>query len=163
MAKFKVPVEKLPPPYITGEHTFRFRISTEDKNSISEWSPLYSLESKGQIYPLTSSYSISASTNLINLYWDTPSIYNTGSAAVGASVQHNHESEWKIHDSDVFVKFNDAITTDFFYYGRSKDNSFSIVPYAGATTAHVKVQIASHPPEISSIFEIFDTGVVSLI
>ena len=163
MAKFKIPVEQLPPPYITGEHVFRFRITTEDRNSISEWSPLFTLESKGQIYPLISQYSISASTNLISIYWDTPSVYNSGSAAIGASVQHNHSSEWKLHDSDIFVKFNDVITPDFVYWGRSRDNSFSIVPYAGATTARIKIQVANHPPTMSSIFEILDTGVVSLI
>lgn len=162
MAKFKIPVEKLPAPNIDGNHLIRFRVSTEDRNNISDWSKLFTIESKGQIYPLEAEYTISASTSLINLYWDTPSIYNTGASATGASVQHNHESEWKIHDSDVFVKFNDAVTADFVYWGRNKDNSFSIVPYTGATTVRIIVQVANHPPTLDEKFQIFDTGVVSL-
>ena len=110
MAKFKIPVEKLPPPNINGDHLIRFRVSTEDRNSISEWSKLFSIPSVGQIHPLESEYTISASTNLVSLYWDTPSIYNTGASAIGASVLHNHESEWKQHDSDIFVKFDDLTT-----------------------------------------------------
>lgn len=163
MPKFKIPVEKLPAPNINGDHIVRFRVSTEDRNNISEWSKLFTIESKGQIYPLQSTFTISASTNLVNVYWDTPSIYNTGASAIGASVLHNHESEWKQHDSDIFVKFDDLTTEDFVYWGRSSDNSFSIVPYFGATSVRVIVQVASHPPTISDKFKIIDTGVVSLV
>lgn len=163
MAKVRIPVEQLPPPNSFGDHYIRFRISTEDKNSISEWSKLFQIQSKGQIYPLQSNYTISASTNLISVYWDTPSIYNISASSSGGSVLHNHQSEWKIHEADVFVKFNDAVTADFVYWGRTSDNSFNIVPYAGATTARVVVQVANHPPTKSDIFKIFDTGVVSLI
>jgi hypothetical protein len=163
MPKFVVPVEKLSPPYNDGTHTFRFRISTEDKNSISQWSNLYELESKGQIYPQQAEYSIVAQSTLVTVAWETPSVYNIGEFAVGASVQHNHESEWKIHDSDVFVKFNDFLTPDFIYWGRSKDNAISIVPYSGASNIRVVVQAANHPPTKSTKFQLFDTGVVSLV
>jgi hypothetical protein len=163
MAKFKIPVEKLPPPNINGDHLIRFRVSTEDRNSISEWSKLFSIPSVGQIHPLESEYTISASTNLVSVYWDTPSIYNTGASAIGASVLHNHESEWKQHDSDIFVKFDDLTTEYFVYWGRSSDNSFSIVPYFGATSVRVIVQVASHPPTLLNKFKILDTGIVSLV
>lgn len=159
MAKFRIPVENLPPPYLDGTHTFRFRMLTEDRNNFSEWSPLYSVSSLGQIYPLQSQYTINATPTLVDLYWDTPSYYNV----TGASVLHNHESEWKIHDSDIFVKFNDELTTDFIYWGRSTENNFSIIPYASATSIRIIVQVANHPPKLSNIFQILDTGVVSLV
>jgi hypothetical protein len=162
MAKFRIPVEQLPAPNISGNHNIRFRVSTEDRNNISEWSKLYAIQSKGQIYPLQSEFTVSASGGVVVVYWETPLIYNTGPSAIGASVLHNHSSEWKVHDSDVFVKFNDALTTEFIYYGRSKDNNFSIIPYAGATSIRVVVQVANHPPQLSNIFKILDTGVVNL-
>jgi len=43
MAKIKVPVEKLPPPNYLGNHYIRFRVSSEDRNSISEWSRLFKI------------------------------------------------------------------------------------------------------------------------
>lgn len=159
MAKFVVPVENLPAPYSDGTHTLRFRVLTEDRNNFSNWSTLFTIPSLGQIFPEQASYSIDATTTLISLYWETPSLYNVTSA----SVLHNHESEWKIHDADVFVKFDNAITPNFVYWGRTSDNSFSIIPYPSSTEARVIVQVASHPPTISNRFQILDTGVVSLV
>jgi hypothetical protein len=163
MAKFVIPVEKLPPPYTDGFHTFRFRVTTEDRNSISQYSNLYELESVGQIYPQESEYSIVVQSGIVTVAWETPSIYNVGEFAVGPSVQHNHESEWKVHDSDIFVKFNNFLTPDFIYWGRSKDNTVSILPYSGATNIHIVAQVANHPPTKSTKFQLFDTGVVSLL
>lgn len=154
MAKVRIPVEQLPPPNSVGDHYVRFRISTEDKNSISEWSKLFQIQSKGQIYPLESQYTVVSASGVVNLIWDTPSIYNVGPSAVGASVLHNHASEWKIHDSDIFVKINDQ---DYSYYGRSRDNSFSIVVPVGASAISVFVQAANHPPTKSNVFKIFET------
>jgi hypothetical protein len=51
MAKFIIPLDKLPPPYKNGNHYLRFRITTEDKNSLSQWSQIYDIESVGQISP----------------------------------------------------------------------------------------------------------------
>lgn len=159
MPRVKIPVEKLPPPNIFGDHYVRFRVSSEDRNSISEWSRLFKIESKGQIYPLEAEYSIVTASGVVNLIWDTPSIYNTGASATGDSVQHNHTSEWKIHDSDIFVKLD---SSDYSYYGRSKDNSFSIVIPPGTSTIRVFVQAANHPPTKSDIFKLFETPVISV-
>ena len=159
MAKVRVPVEQLPPPNFAGDHYVRFRITTEDKNSISEYSKLFKIKSKGQIYPLESQHTVVSASGVINLIWDTPSIYNTGASAVGASVLHNHQSEWKVHDSDIFVQINSG---NYEYYGRSRDNSFSIVAPIGASAARVFVQTANHPPTKSDIFKIFETDLISL-
>lgn len=163
MPRFVVPVESLPAPYLDGTHNIRFRITTEDKNITSEWSTLYVLDSLGQIYPQEALYNVEVGSGFIGLTWETPSIYNVGPSAIGASVIHNHESEWKVHDSDIFVKFDNFLTPDFIYWGRSKDNTFSIIPYSGATTIRIVAQVANHPPKKSNIFQLFDTGVLSLI
>lgn len=159
MPKIRIPVEKLPPPNYLGDHYLRFRVSSEDRNSISEWSRLFEIQSKGQIYPLESQYSVVTASGVLNLIWDTPSIYNTGLSAVGASVLHNHQSEFKVHDADIFYKINGS---SYSYYGRSKDNSFSLVIPPGTSTLQVCVQAANHPPTRSDIFKIFETGVISV-
>ncbi len=48
MAKVIIPLSQLPPPNRDGTHVVRFRIATEDKGSISEWSKLFRVESTGQ-------------------------------------------------------------------------------------------------------------------
>ena len=157
MAKIKVPVENLPPPNYLGNHYIRFRVSSEDRNSISEWSRLFKIESKGQIFPLESNYSIVTASGVLNLIWDTPSIYNTGPSAVGASVLHTHQSEFKLHDSDIFIKINGS---SYNYYGRSRDNSFSTVIPPGTSTMQVCIQSANYPPTRSDKFKIFETTVI---
>lgn len=159
MPKFTIPVEGLGPPNEDGDHLFRFRIISEDRNNTSAYSPLYIIKSTGQIYPLQSSSRYTVSSSVINVYWDTPSIYNVGASATSASVLHNHDSEWKVHDSDIFISWNSQA---FEYVGRSKDNSFSIVVQQPYTTARIVGQVANYPPKKLDIFKIFDTGIINL-
>lgn len=159
MAKFRVPVEQLPAPNINGRHLFRFRILSEDRNRLSQYSPLFTIESKGQIWPLEAEATISASGGVVNVYWETPSYFNVGPSAVGASVLHNHESEWKIHDSDIFVSWDG---NSFIYYGRSEDSELALVPPSGVSSVRVVGQMANYPPTRLDLFKIFDTGTVPI-
>lgn len=159
MPKFTIPVEHLPPPNINGDHIFRFRIISEDRNRSSQYSTLYTIESKGQIWPLESSFEVSSSGSVTTVYWDTPSYYNVGASAVGASVLHNHESEWKIHPSDIFVSWDGG---DYEYFGRSIDSNISIIRRLDATTLKVRIQVANHPPTVSDKFKILETDTISL-
>lgn len=160
MPKFKVPVEQLPPPNINGRHLFRFRILSEDRNRFSQYSPLFTIESKGQIFPLQTTATVSASGGVILVYWETPSIYNTGASAVGASVQHNHDSEWKIHDADIFVSWDGNAFT---YYGRSNDSEIALIPPGAVSSVRVVGQVANYPPTRAEMFKIFDTGSIGLV
>lgn len=157
MAKFKVPVEHLPPPNINGRHLFRFRVVSEDRNRQSQYSPLFTIESKGQIWPLESIVNISASGATVNVYWEAPSYFNVGPSAVGASVLHNHESEWKIHDVDIFISWDG---NSFVYYGRSPDSEISILKPSGVSNVRVIGQMANYPPTKKEMFQLFDTGTV---
>jgi hypothetical protein len=96
-------------------------------------------------------------SGVLTLIWDTPSIYNTGPSAVGASVLHTHQSEFKLHDSDIFIKINGG---SYSYYGRSRDNSFSTVIPPGTSTMQVCIQSANYPPTRSDKFKIFETTVI---
>lgn len=160
MAKFRVPVEQLPAPNINGRHLFRFRVLSEDRNRLSQYSPLFTIESKGQIWPLETTATVSASGGVILVYWETPSYFNVGPSAVGASVLHNHESEWKIHDSDIFVSWNNQA---FIYYGRSTDSEIALIPPdPSVTSVRVIGQMANYPPTRLDLFTIFDTGSIAL-
>ena len=53
MSRIIVPVEDLPYPGKGGKHKVRFRITTKDYNEISEWSPIFLLESVKQVVPPT--------------------------------------------------------------------------------------------------------------
>jgi hypothetical protein len=164
MPRFVVPVENLPPPNKNGDQLFRFRIISQDQNRISQYSPLYIVQSKGQIFPLESEAvaELTSSGSIINVTWETPSIYNVGPSAVGASVLHNHEGEWKIHDSDIFVKWMGSGLPDTYeYYGRSRDNEISIIrnPSASAAiivgdVAHYDQLVNRQPNPIFTIFSV---------
>lgn len=158
MAKFTIPVEHLPPPNEDGNHVFRFRVVSEDRNRLSQYSTLYTVKSLGQIYPLETTAEAIEDSNLVNIYWETPSVYNTGASAVGASVIHNHQSEWKIHPSDIFVSWDSG---EFEYFGRSEDSEIAIIKRAGSSTIRVIGQSANYPPVRSDIFKIFDTGTIT--
>lgn len=161
MPKFRVPVERLPAPNVNGRQLFRFRVLSEDRNRQSQYSPLFTIESKGQIYPLQTTATVSASGGVVLVYWETPSVYNVGASAVGASVQHNHESEWRVHDSDIFVSWNG---NPFIYYGRSTDSEIALIPpSSGIVNVRVVGQVANYPPTRSNLFRIFDTGTVPVV
>lgn len=159
MAKYIIPVEQLGPPNDDGDHLFRFRIISQDRNRVSPYSTLYVVQSKGQIYPLQSVARYTVSSSVINVYWDTPSIYNTGASAVGASVLHNHGTDWKVHDADIFISWDSGT---YQYVGRSKDNAFAIIMQEPHTTARIVGQVANYPPQKLDIFKIFDTGTITL-
>lgn len=160
MPKFRVPVEHLPPPAaMTGDHIFRFRIVSEDRNRRSQYSTLYTIQSTGQIYPLQEEAQYNTSASVVTVYWTTPSIYNVGASAIGASVQHNHESEWKQHPADIFVSWDDG---EYEYFGRTIDNQISVIKQSGASTLKVLGQAANHPPCVCPIFQIFETENISL-
>lgn len=174
MARFVIPVEQLPPPNSEGNHIFRFRIISEDRNTSSEYSNLFVIQSKGQIYPLQVSASASLQSENIVVSWDTPSVYNYSSSAtlykgltqytgLSASVLHDHGTDWKVHDADIFVNwYIGGSYQGYTYYGRSKDNNIFITKEPGATKVRVFGQVAVYPPTKSDIFKIFETPELSL-
>jgi hypothetical protein len=178
MPKIRIPVEKLPPPYINGDHVLRFRVFSESKNEVSGWSRLYLIKSIGQYRPYISDYSITVDESLINpvinVVWDTPTIYNYNSASLtSASIAHNHSQNFKRHDTDIFIKWDDE---DFQYHDRVSSDSTSIVNYENRSSIRVVGLVATHGfnsnilgEEVNSLVEdlsqkflIFDTGTQSI-
>ncbi len=149
MSKVVIPVGKLPAPGKDGKHKIRFRITTKDYNEISEWSPVFILDSIGQVASASASYSydvITTTSNdrVINLSWEDLH-YNVDSAT-----------------HDLFVRWN--YSTGFEYYGRITGNSATIRVPISATTFILKVQLPSYPvpPQENNIFKLFETPTITL-
>lgn len=151
MAKVIVPLEKLPYPGNDGKHKVRFRITTKDYNEISEWSPVFLLDSTGQVIQAGASaqysYNISTSTSgrkMIDLSWEDPH----------SSIDQNTH--------DIFVRWD--YSTGFEYFGKSTGNSIRVIAPFIASTVIFKVQLPSYPspPGESNLFKIFETPTISL-
>ena len=191
MAKFKIPVEKLPPPDKNGDHAFQFRIISVDKNQWSAWSQLYIIKSIGQYRPLESDVTAVISSQEVSITWDTPTIYNYNSASItSASIAHNHSQKFKQHDTDVFVQWGaGASVGNFAYHDRVSSDTTSIAVEPGSASVRVFGTVAlKNVPRIGTfesasayqirfdeyigvsgsvqgiydLFKIFDTGIVSL-
>ena len=155
MAKFTIPINNLPPPNKEGFHTIRFRITTEDKNSLSQWSTLYSIESFGQIEPEQVESNITALTSdgPFEVVWNQD---------VSTSVNSQGVVDNELQAYDIFVKWN--YDASFNYFGRVTGNKVTVYKNLPATSLRVIGQLPSHPIPTEPIvkFQIFDTGVVSL-
>lgn len=131
MAKIRIPVEKLPPPNIHGDHIVQFRMVSEDRNRVSGWSPLYTVKSLGQYRPLESSasHNYSAENNeTFIVTWETPTIYNYDPSLASASISHNHSQNFKQHDTDIFLRwYNGSEGGHFEYHDRVRTDNTSIV------------------------------------
>jgi hypothetical protein len=149
MAKFKIPVTGLPPTKSDGHHIVRFRVTTEDRNNISEWSRLFDLESSGQIPSMSASYlAYLTPTNpkTINLIWE------------GDYLSYHGSLDKNPHD--VFVKWD---SEEYLYLGRELGNNFSILAADGKSEATFWVQVASYPEgERSTELRILETTPIDL-
>lgn len=144
MARITIPVDKLPPPGPNAKHKVRFRITTKDYNEISEWSPLFLLESIGQIASASADYSYNvivptSGNKNINLTWED----------IHYSVDNS------LHD--IFAQWS---TSDSFeYLGRFVGNSVNVRIPSSASSGILKVQLPSYPlpAEQSELFKILET------
>jgi hypothetical protein len=145
MAKVRIPVEQLPPPDKSGNHVFQFRIISEDRNKISQWSNLYEVKSIGQYRPLESSYVFASSPTIVSVTWDTPTIYNYNSASItSASIAHNHSQNFKQHETDIFVQWGSgSVMGNFQYHERSTLDSTSIIIEEGRGSVRIVGLIAT--------------------
>jgi hypothetical protein len=157
VAKFRIPLEKLPPPYKNGKHSIRFRISSEDRNSISEWSKIFSLTSIGQISPNQVDARVVAlkEGGPYELNWKEEITIDLPSGSVVRR---------KISEYDLFIKWD--YDADFEFYGRIANNSTVIFSEEGESPTSLRVvgQLPSYPfpPEKIESIQVFDTGVIEL-
>jgi hypothetical protein len=105
--------------------------------------------------------STSPSPGVISNQWTSlphasPSIQIEDTQIAGDPIVHNHGTEWKVHDSDIYVQWD---SDDFIYYGRNKDNDVGILIKPGSSTVRVWGQVANYFPTRDQKFKIFDTGI----
>lgn len=149
MPRVIIPVDKLPYPGPDGKHKVRFRITTKDYNEISEWSPVFVLDSVGQIAGASASYAYdilttTQGTKTLTLSWDDIMPLTD------------------VEDHDIFIDWNQ--TGNYSFYKRVTGNSVIINVPTGANYARVKVQMPSYPvpPAEDDIYKIFETSVIYL-
>lgn len=159
MPRFSIAPDLLPPVSSSAQHIVRFRVISEDRNRISDYSPIFILDSVGQIPSASVSYNavVSATTpKSINFIWS------------GGYVAGHTDLDPNLHD--VFVKWN--YSSDYEYFGRVTGNSFNIIAPTAATNVRFKIQIPSYPsahppvsgntPRQSSIIQILETTAISI-
>lgn len=157
MAKFIIPLDKLPPPYKNGDHYLRFRITTEDKNSLSQWSQIYDVRSVGQISPtqVDALFVVIQNGGPYEINWNGEISIELPSGSV---IRKN------IKEYDIFVKWN--YNSDFNFSQRVVGDRVRIFEEENAnpTTVRVVGQLVSHPLPLNIIpeFQVFDTGVIQL-
>jgi hypothetical protein len=164
MAKVRIPVEHLPPPNQNGDHVFQFRIISEDRNRTSAWSNLYTIKSIGQYRPVQSDYIFNyfnesdpaTSYGSFLLTWTTPIVYNFSASLSSASISHNHSQDFKQHDTDIFLQWDDE-SSDYEYYERVSSDSVTVIVPPNNERPFVKVIgliATSRTPLISSQSEL---------
>lgn len=143
--KFIVRTQDLPSPSSSAQHIVRFRVISEDRNRASDWSPIFVLNSEGQIpsasvgYILTSASSFSGKS--LKLIWS------------GNYVSYHNDLDSNRHD--IFVKYDQG---QYEYAGTTTGNSFEFIARQSTSSAKFTVQVPSYPviPYLSAA-----TGVVT--
>jgi hypothetical protein len=144
MPKIIVPINKLPYPGPNGKHKVRFRITTKDYNEVSEWSPIFILDSILQQSAGSASYTY----NISNTTFGTKTITISWDDIMPITDIENH---------DIFVDWDQSGKYEFFK--RNSGNSIVVNIKPGSTYIKVKVQVPSYPlpPQESPIYLLFET------
>jgi hypothetical protein len=113
--KAKVLKESLPPvSSITGEYSVRYRIISEDKNRVSSWSSVYSVDPNYTYVP--GKINIASSSGVVRVDWDSVTI------KIGTNVIRQAK------DYDIFVKWSKSDGLgDWDYVDRIATNNTSFV------------------------------------
>ena len=157
MPRFTIPLDQLPATSSSAQHIVRFRVISEDRNRISDWSPIFLFDSVGQIPSASVTYKLTetgSAPKLLTLVW------------TGDYVTYNRPLDAN-HQHDIFVSWS---LGPYEYLGRQAGNSFSIPAKAGANKAQFYVQMPSynslHPPTEepvqSEILKIFETTILNI-
>ncbi len=133
----KVVIGKAALPGVRSDNKYyvRYRIVSEDKNRVSHWSPIHSVDSLA-IGDVDGDVSISGKFTVV--VW---------------------EDSLNRPKYDVFVKFDNG---SYVYHGTSPTHTYSFIN-TGTSTVRVAVQIESSSKVRSNALTIFESGTVSLV
>jgi len=134
----KVIIKKASLPALDSDkvgYVFKYRIVSEDKNRTSQWSP-------------------------INLVLDNSITAVAGAVQVSASViSAVWGDELNRPKYDVFVGFDGATAT---YHGTTPIHSYQFIK-TGTTNVRVIIQVESSEKTLNANFQIYNSGLVSLV
>lgn len=133
----KVVISKASLPGVRPDNKYyvRYRIVSEDKNRVSHWSPIHSVDSLS-IDSVDGDVSVSGRFTVV--VW---------------------EDSLNRPRYDVFVKFDGG---EYVYHGTSPTHTYSFIN-TGTSTVKVAVQIESSSKVRSDALTIFESGNVSLV
>lgn len=144
MPRVIIPLNKLPFPGPDGKHKVRFRITTKDYNEISEWSPVFVLDSPSQTATASASYNYDILTTTsggktLTLSWED---------IMPLTDVENH---------DIFIDYDQS--GQYQFYRRIVGNSVVLNLSPVTDYVKVKVQMPSYPlpPKEDDIYKIFET------
>lgn len=131
-----IPKSSLPPVNQDSKGYFvRFRITNENRNRFSYWSPIFSV---GIAEPQSVPGDLAVLGNIVSVVWDD------------AEERPSY---------DIFVKFDSG---EYFYHGTSPTHSYQFIN-EGLSTVQVAVQIETSKKERNSFFTIYESSLVSLV
>jgi hypothetical protein len=110
----KLPSKNLPPVNKDNEYTYRYRITSEDRNRISEWSPIKTIAAPDVALV---DGDVNVAGNAITVTWS----------------DENNRPNY-----DVFVKFGSG---SYVYHGTTPIHAYSFIKASGATTVSVAIQV----------------------
>ena len=113
----------------------RYRIISEDRNSFSHWSPIFSVKVfDANNLPGQVDGTINITGNAVNIVWD---------------------DEIDRPSYDIFVKFDNG---EYFYHGTSPIHTYSIINNVGAEVVSAAIQIESINKERSDVLTICEVS-----
>lgn len=161
MSRVIVPVDQLPPTSSSAQHVVRFRIVSEDRNRASDWSPIFILDSVGQI-PFSGSTIVVVSASPIG--------GNTEISVTWSGPHIDFHDELDAYPHDVFVRWDNE---DYIFAGRVVGNNLKILSRTSppSSSAQFLIQSPSYAsvpgtrdlqnrPTISSILKITESDTI---
>ena len=150
----KVIVPKVDLPAIFSNnfsYNVRFRVVSEDKNRVSHWSSIYSIDATN---------SISGSSNKLQYSY----VSETAKDSNGDNLKSVRFSwivppDLGINFFDVFVQRDSLPYT---YLGTTSSNVYTVFEEAGETHIKVAVQAPTYPKQINSAAYLFETTSINI-
>ena len=133
--KVVVPKSSLPDVTKDNKYLIRYRIVTEDKNRVSGWSPVFSLNAK-EPENINVEYVIDG--RIISMVWE--------------------DLEPK-PGYDIFVKFDGG---QYMYHGSTRSKAYTLISQ-GLDSFSFIIQVSSISKTVSEVLKIFESTEISLV
>lgn len=136
MPKIVIPKSELPPLDGNTESYFvRFRITTEDRNNSSYWSPIFQLSAS--VGYTSASLTVNYNAGIITAAWLPVS---------------------GVSNYDVWIAWDDGTNPNTWsYYGRTSNTSIVLAKKTGATKISVRIYQETQPVAEFANFKIYQT------